>query len=828
MSRALSTLLILVALLAAAATPTVAREPEETAPPLEGEVIPGEVIVSYRGGFVADASQVRGLELVQRLGDPASSDASSAPALLSTGGRSVAEVLGELRADPSVLVAEPNYRVYLADEGTTTGVAVNDPKTTGQYSLDRMRVRDAWSRTKGGSNLVAVLDTGVQSNHPDLVGRVAKGRDFVNDDTNAADDNGHGTWVAGIIAANTNDGFGIAGISWTDRILPVKIMNSQGTGNTADLLAAIRWSADKGADVINMSVGGFPYSQQLQDAVNYAHGKGAVLVGAAGNNRREENFYPASFDNVISVSATQPQDEFSNWSSYGPKVDVSAPGSSVLTTNCAACKPNEHDMSGDNRYTYISGTSFATPNVAGVVALIRAKYPSYTPYEVAQRLFTTVDDLGSPGWDKRYGRGRVNAHRAVGGWEPAASVPAGDPMEGNNVVTSNAPELPLGSTARPSIYPAGDVDVFSVDVPRGGRLDVRVSGIVDSRAYPWHRSGLPIDPIVELYTGAGALIKRVDNVWEGGTELAAVHVPGSTRILVRIFNWYPSGNRAGYTVTPTFVDTVKPVATIAAPAAAATDVSRFVDPIVTFSERVTGASSENIRLRDMVANTVVPAKILYDAAARRARLAASDRLLPGHVYRFEVSAGIRDAGGNPIAATRVTFTTGTASFVDTGGTTFETEIEWLLASGITGGCSSTAFCPTAPVKREQAASFLARAMGLPASPSDYFTDDAESAHQGDINRLANAAVTSGCAPTRFCPSATMTRGQMASFLARALALPDTEVDHFADDDGSTHENAINRLADARIVGGCGADSFCPTSGVTREQMAAFLYRAFRD
>ncbi len=309
-------------------------------------------------------------------------------------------------------------------------MAVSDTQTAGQYSLDRMRVRDAWKRSTGGSNLVAVLDTGVQADHRDLRNRVVKGYDFVNDDSSAIDDNGHGTWVAGIIAANANDGYGIAGISWKDRILPVKIMSAGGTGSTADLAAGITYAANRGADIINMSVGGFPYSQVIQDAVNNAWNKGAVLVGAAGNNNRRETFYPASYDHVVSVSATQVEDEFSHWSSYGPKVDVSAPGSSVLTTNCTAAACMHEDW---GSHTYISGTSFATPNVSGVVALLMARYPAKTPAQIVSRLLGTVDDLGYRGREDRYGLGRVNAFRALGATVAQPSRRSGDAMERNNL-----------------------------------------------------------------------------------------------------------------------------------------------------------------------------------------------------------------------------------------------------------------------------------------------------------------------------------------------------------------------------------------------------------
>ncbi len=645
MSRALSTLLAILVLLGTA-LPVAADEPEPPKTPAAAEVVPGEVVVKWRDASRGpDVARARGLALVAELGVPGK----GMPALLSTQGRAVNDVIAELNADPAVEYAEPNYVTHLV-----AAVAVNDPKTAGQYSLDRMRVRDAWSLEQGGSGIVAVLDTGVQANHRDLAGRVLAGYDFVNNDSNAADDNGHGTWVSGIIAANANDGYGIAGISWTDKILPVKIMTSTGTGDTADLTSGIIWAANHGATVINMSVGGFPNSQYVQDAINYAWNKGAVLVGAAGNNGIQQTFFPASFANVVSVSATQINDEFAHWSSYGAKVDVSAPGASVQTTNCTVCTYGDHDSWGD--HTYISGTSFATPNVAGVIALIRARYPSYTPAQVVNRLFATVDDLGYAGTDIRYGRGRVNAYRAVGGSVAAPAISTGDAMEPNNSLAS-ARAIPLGTT-RPSIHPAGDVDVFAVSVPRAGRLDVRVTGVVDTRAYPWNRSSLPVDPIVELYSAAGTLLKRVDAQWESGTELASVSMAAPGRVLVRVLNFHPNGNRTAYSITPSFVDTVAPKLAVRRPAAGATSVSYDTAAIgADFDEAVTGVSSSTLRLKN-AAGAVVPATVSYSASTRRATLRPTNPLAPESTYQVEILAGIKDAVGNAFAPTSWTFTTG--------------------------------------------------------------------------------------------------------------------------------------------------------------------------
>ena len=163
-------------------------------------------------------------------------------------------------------------------------------------------------------------------------------------------------------------------------------------------------------------------------------------------------------------------------------------------------------------------------------------------------------------------------------------------------------------------------------------------------------------------------------------------------------------------------------------------------------------------------------------------------------------------------------------FTDVDG--FENEIAWLYREGITGGCTATRYCPNNSVTRGQMAAFLNRALGLPGTTADFFDDDDGTTFEGDINRLAAAGITGGCATRRYCPNANVSREQMASFLTRAFGLPPSSKDFFTDDESSIHEGSINAMAAAGITGGCTATHYCPTAKVNREQMAAFLYRAF--
>ena len=203
-------------------------------------------------------------------------------------------------------------------------------------------------------------------------------------------------------------------------------------------------------------------------------------------------------------------------------------------------------------------------------------------------------------------------------------------------------------------------------------------------------------------------------------------------------------------------------------------------------------------------------------------------------HTFSVRA--MNAGGTDATpATRTWTVTGTtpppaSPFTDIGSSQFKNDINWLYNEGITGGCTATTFCPNANVTRDQMASFLSRALSLPATSLDFFTDDEGNIHEAAINRLAAAGITGGCAIGRFCPKDTVKRDQMASFLVRAYHLPASSTDPFTDDEGNQHENQINALAASDITGGCAANRYCPTASVTRGQMAAFLHRAdpFKD
>jgi serine protease len=268
---------------------------------------------------------------------------------------------------------EPNY-IYEANAIIFDGGKVpNDPMYGKQWNLRSINVESAWQETKGDGVTVAVIDTGV-TRVPDLQKtEFASGYDFVNDRTQATDDNGHGTHVAGTIAQSTNNNYGVAGIAYEANIMPLKVLDSYGSGTVADIAEAIKFAADNGADVINMSLGGGGESQLMKEAIDYAYNKGVVIIAAAGNSNQNSAGYPARYPRVIGVSALEPSGEKAPYSNFGAGVDISAPGGSTANGNEAGgILQNTIDAeTGDSIFAAFQGTSMASPHVAGVAALIK-------------------------------------------------------------------------------------------------------------------------------------------------------------------------------------------------------------------------------------------------------------------------------------------------------------------------------------------------------------------------------------------------------------------------------------------------------------------------
>lgn len=297
-----------------------------------------------------------------------------------------------------------------------TAFRPNDPMYGEQWGLVTMGLPQVWSRNAGSKRVpVAVLDTGVDLRHPDLVGNLVPGASMLGG-SGPADDHGHGTHVSGIIAATGNNGVGISGVAPQGAVMPVKVLNAEGKGDTSNIVRGIVWAVDHGAKVINMSLGGAGGSRALLAAVQYAQSKDVLVVAAMGNDAQNVQEYPGAYPGVISVGATTSDDTAADsFTNFGSWISVSAPGQEIYST-MPSYEVTENSHAGKElNYDLMDGTSMATPFVAGLAALLRAQAPTITAAQVKARLESTADDIGEPGFDELTGHGRVNAYKALMG-----------------------------------------------------------------------------------------------------------------------------------------------------------------------------------------------------------------------------------------------------------------------------------------------------------------------------------------------------------------------------------------------------------------------------
>ncbi len=321
--------------------------------------------------------------------------------LLGVDPRHRSAALNSLKSSPAVASASQEL---LAEAFDTNPDDTDWPQ---QQGLRVAGFPKAWDVTRGSSRVViAVVDTGVDPRQPDLRGALVPGYDFVHSRATPNDDHGHGTAVAGIIAARGDNHEGAAGVCWRCSIMPIKVLDSTGTGDDTVIAAGIVWAADHGAQVINLSLGGAGSSQELTDAIGYAVGKGVVLVAAAGNSGSTDTFYPAADPRAISVAATTVADRRYSWSNFGAWVDLAAPGCNIA--------PVLSEGYGD-----FCGTSSATPVVAGLIALELSAQPTLTAGEAEQALEHAAVPL--PGL-VRYGR--IDAARTLSLIGAASPTPA--------------------------------------------------------------------------------------------------------------------------------------------------------------------------------------------------------------------------------------------------------------------------------------------------------------------------------------------------------------------------------------------------------------------
>ncbi len=710
----------------------------------EVEVVPGQYLVRNPAFVSSDLSPIGGDWYLL-----------SETAAVSPGRRAAA-----LSRNMQTLVI-PNRIVQLADDPLVPDqwALENTGQSGGVVDAD-IDADAAWAYTQGQPDVViAIIDTGIDLDHPDLIDQLwvnaleipnnnidddangyvddVNGWDMASSDNLPDDSHGHGTAVAGVAVAARN-GIGIVGLAPNVKVMPIRACNP-GCPISA-LVQAVAYARDNGADVVNLSLGGHgPFFEPLGDEI--AASSGILVTAAAGNtgsNTDSNPFFPAGFDlpNIISVASTDDADQLSPFSSYGVgTVDLAAPGEVVLSTSIGA-------------WATMSGTSFASPYVAGAAALVLSLRPDAQPPEVVNLLLSQVDTLPSLAGKVSTG-GRLNAGSTV--YQATAPVI-------NLALTVDSPTFPSNVTldATGSYDPVGSIVSF----------DWTVDGSWTSSAQSISLSIADPDPhLVDLTLVDDDGLTTVETVIVDLNGPPSIKITATPRVAVA---------PVALTLTAAIADPDDDPLTITwtidgyafDPTASYLSEPGAYEVVGHVDDGTLSVASSLVRVfvgkyfSDSEASVFV-LDIAWASATGLTSGCDEDRFCPDRpMTRGEAAAFPRRWLSLP---------TGGDAFADDNGSRFEADINALAMAGITFGCGPGLFCPDDPISRGQWAAFLQRALSLPAGV-DRFTDDGTSIFEHDINALAAAGLTLGCNPPEndeYCPGRLVTRAEAVAMLHRA-------------------------------------------------------------
>ncbi|MCA1010740.1 S8 family serine peptidase [Halobacillus halophilus] len=729
------------------------------------------------------------------------------------------QVLQQLKDAPSVLTADPDYI-------SESSYVPSDPEYSGQYQYDDMNMEKAWNVTRGSSDTtVAVLDTGVYKYHEDLQGTVLPGYDFVNNDANPDDNHGHGTHIAGLIAANFND-MGIAGLAPDTKILPVKVGDYEGKFSDSDVLAGIYYAIDKGVDVINMSFGAYHQSDAEERALWEAYNEGIVLVAAASNDGIRDASYPASYFPVISVAATERSGYRAAFSNYGTWVDLTAPGVYLTSTSY---------MGG---YSSMSGTSFSAPLVAGLAAMIKGENPDWNPGEIEWAMEKHAQTPNASRWDEAYGYGIPDAYEVV----TSQAVDLSDDVSNNQ---GSSFHLEKGEPKRENLDTPNDSDWYDFRVDHPTTVSVDVTSRSDNE-----------DLVVAVFNRYGER-QVFDGEWKGSGESFTFEAdPGMYTVMV--YDYYNHWSDESYVMEVNWPDHPYKDEVVYEQepnefASSATPLSYEKAAVGTFDPADLDyykvdfpyAGSVDVTLASSAAASHIDPEVTvaaYDqdgnmqtieAAAQQSEqdgvtyLTATIEKITRGPYYLIVKNGTGEADRNENYVLSMEYNEKT--FPDVTGTWAEPYVSYLSRENLMTGYPDGTFGFYDPITRAGAATMIARELDLPRQEADF--PDVPDHHWGTeyIGALAEAGILSGYEDGTFHPNGTLTRAEMATLVVRAYELTGESASSFPDVKAdSWAASYIDTLVANDVIKGFPDGTYRPNQPIKRSEFAVIMAKLLSD